>query len=102
MPSNKTTKQSMRGSRHALNALDHAAKQYAEYVRIASVGALTDRDETWNHDPSTPLSLELLPRQRCKFTDIEVAAAAARCTIRDLVVQAGPATKDLPLPLATS
>jgi len=64
MPSNKTSKRSTRGSPHALNALDHAAKQYAEYVRIANVTALTNRDETWNHDPSTPLSLELLPRQR--------------------------------------
>jgi hypothetical protein len=64
MPSNKTNKRPTRGALHALNALDLAAKQYAEYVRIASVGALTNRDETWNHDPSTPLSLELLPHQR--------------------------------------
>jgi hypothetical protein len=59
MPSKTKAKQRRTGRPHALDALENAAAQYAEYVRIANVTALPRHDETWTHDPSTPLSLEL-------------------------------------------
>lgn len=59
MPSKAKANRRTTRDGQALSELKNAAAQYAEYVRIATATVLPRHDETWNHDPTTPLSLEL-------------------------------------------